>query len=322
MKNMENEYNNSVLFGLLIRWWKQLLVVAIIAAAISALFSSSWVITPKFRSFAVLYPANIIPMGTETPTEQMLQVLESDNIRDSIVSLYHLYEDYEIDPFGSSAKTDLIKEYQGNVTFRKTEYESVVIDVLDSDPIQAHDITKSIIFFFNRKERLLQKEKAMELVKILQEQVSKKKAEMDSAEAVLSGIRKDYGILDYSLQTEYATERYLEVISTPGKQSNAKQIEPLLEALKEKGGEFVALNEHLWRIRGSYNDLKEQMEAAQRDVEKNLTYCNVITNPVIPDKKAYPIRWLIVVVSVVGTLLLTLLFLSILENIRGAGTNN
>lgn len=322
MKNMENEYNNSVLFGLLIRWWKQLLVVAIIAAAISALFSSSWVITPKFRSFAVLYPANIIPMGTETPTEQMLQVLESDNIRDSIVSLYHLYEDYEIDPLGSSAKTDLIKEYQGNVTFRKTEYESVVIDVLDSDPIQAHDITKSIIFFFNRKERLLQKEKAMELVKILQEQVSKKKAEMDSAEAVLSGIRKDYGILDYSLQTEYATERYLEVISTPGKQSNAKQIEPLLEALKEKGGEFVALNEHLWRIRGSYNDLKEQMEAAQRDVEKNLTYCNVITNPVIPDKKAYPIRWLIVVVSVVGTLLLTLLFLSILENIRGAGTNN
>lgn len=319
---MENEYNNSVLFGLLIRWWKQLLVVAIIAAAISALFSSSWVITPKFRSFAVLYPANIIPMGTETPTEQMLQVLESDNIRDSIVSLYHLYEDYEIDPLGSSAKTDLIKEYQGNVTFRKTEYESVVIDVLDSDPIQAHDITKSIIFFFNRKERLLQKEKAMELVKILQEQVSKKKAEMDSAEAVLSGIRKDYGILDYSLQTEYATERYLEVISTPGKQSNAKQIEPLLEALKEKGGEFVALNEHLWRIRGSYNDLKEQMEAAQRDVEKNLTYCNVITNPVIPDKKAYPIRWLIVVVSVVGTLLLTLLFLSILENIRGAGTNN
>lgn len=314
---MESEYNNSVLFELLVRWWKHLLGVAALAMVLSAIFSSSWIITPKYRSFAVLYPANVIPMGVETPTEQMLQVLESDNIRDSIVDLYNLYETYKIDAEGESAKTALIREYQTNVTFRKTEYESVVIEVLDADPVRARDMVNSVIYFFNKKERSLQKEKAMELVEILSEQVGKKKAEMDSAEAVLYSIRKEYGILDYSLQTEYATERYLEVISTPGKQSAAKEIEPLLEALKEKGGDFLSLNEHLWRIRGGYNDLKEQLEAAVRDVEKNLTYCNVITNPVVADKKAYPIRWLIVLVSVAGTLLMTLLFLSILENIRG-----
>lgn len=315
---MESNYNNSILFDLLIRWWKQLLTVAIVALVLSAAFSSSYVITPKYKSFAVLYPANIIPMGVETPTEQMLQVLESDNIRDSIVSLYNLYESYNINPEALASKTALIREYQSNVSFRKTEYESVVVEVLDADPETARDMVNSVIYFFNKKERLLQKEKAMELVQILGEQVSKKKFEMDSAEAVLASIRQDYGILDYSLQTEYATERYLEVISTPGKQSAAKEIEPLLEALKEKGGDFISLNEHLWRIRGSYNDLKEQMEAAVRDVEKNLTYCNIITNPVVADKKAYPIRWLIVLVSVVSTLLMTLLFLSILENVRGA----
>jgi capsule polysaccharide export protein KpsE/RkpR len=315
---MNSEYNNSVLFSLLLRWWKQLLGVALLALVLSALFSSPFVITPKYRSFAVLYPANVIPMGVETPTEQMLQVLESDNIRDSIVKLYNLYETYEIDPEAPASTTTLIREYQSNVTFRKTEYESVIIEVLDADPVKARDMVNSVIYFFNRKERLLQQEKALELVKILEEQVAKKKTEMDSAEAVLTGIRKQYGILDYSLQTEYATERYLEVISTPGKQSAAKEIEPLLNALKEKGGDFVSLNEHLWRIRGSYNDLKEQMEAAVRDVEKDLTYCNVITNPVVADKKAYPIRWLIVLISVAATLLMTLLFLSILENVRGA----
>lgn len=315
---MESEHNNSILFDLLLRWWKQLLAVAFIALILSAIFSSPIIITPRYKSFAVLYPANIIPMGTETPTEQMLQVLESDNIRDSIVSLFSLYESYGIDPKSTSAKSALIREYQNNITFSRTEYMSVIIEVLDADPTQAKDIVNSIIYFFNRKERLLQKEKSMELVTILKEQVSKKKAEMDSAEAVLTGLRKEYGILDYELQTEYATERYLEVISTPGKQSAAKEIEPLLEALKEKGGDFISLNEHLWRIRGSYNNLKEQLEEAVRDVEKNLTYCNIITNPVVADKKAYPIRWLIVLISVAGTLLMTLLFLSILENIRGA----
>ena len=317
---METEYNNSVFFSLLVKWWKQLLIVAVVAGGLSALFSSPLFIAPKYKSFAVLYPANIIPMGTETETEQMLQVLDSDNIRDSVVALYNLYDDYEIDPEKIAAKSQLIKEFQSNITFRKTEYESVVIEVLDDDAVQAHDMVNSIIFFFNRKERLLQKEKAMELVEILSEQVSKKKAEMDSAEAVLAGIRQQYGILDYSLQTEYATERYLEVISTPGRQSSAKEIEPLLEALKEKGGDFVSLNEHLWRIRGGYNDLKEQLEAAQRDVEKDLTYCNVIVNPVVSDKKAYPIRWLIVLISVAGTVLLTLLVISLLENIRGVVT--
>ena len=63
--------------------------------------------------------------------------------------------------------------------------------------------------------------------------------------------------------------------------------------------------------------MKEQLEAAQRDVEKELTYCNVITNPVVADKKAYPIRWLIVLISAISTLLLTLIVISLVENFRG-----
>ena len=317
-----SEYkNNSELLGLLLKWWKQLAIISVIAIVVSAVFSSSFIITPKYQSFAVLYPANIIPMGTETQTEQMMQVLESDVIRDSVVSMYHLYEAYQIDPEGKSARTELINQYQENVVYSKTEFESVVIEVLDEDPVQARNMVHSIITFFNSKERSLQQEKSLELVKILDTQLKKKKAEMDSMDAILTGIRQDYGILDYSLQTEYATERYLEVISTPSKKMNAKEIEPLLNALKEKGGEFMALNEHLWRVRGGYNDLKEQLEAAQRDVEKNLTYCNIITNPVVADKKAYPIRWLIVTVSVLATLLVSILFLGIMENFREIEAN-
>lgn len=317
-----SEYkNNFELLGLLLKWWKQLAIISVIAIVVSAVFSSSFIITPKYQSFAVLYPANIIPMGTETQTEQMMQVLESDVIRDSVVSMYHLYEAYQIDPEGKSARTELINQYQENVVYSKTEFESVVIEVLDEDPVQARDMVHSIITFFNSKERSLQQEKSLELVKILDTQLKKKKAEMDSMDAILTGIRQDYGILDYSLQTEYATERYLEVISTPSKKMNAKEIEPLLNALKEKGGEFMALNEHLWRVRGGYNDLKEQLEAAQRDVEKNLTYCNIITNPVVADKKAYPIRWLIVTVSVLATLLVSILFLGIMENFREIEAN-
>ncbi len=307
---------NSTILGLVVKHWKPLATVALVATVLSAVFSSPLFIDPKYRSYAVLYPANIIPMGTETPTEQMMQVLESDQIRDSLVAFYDLYTVYDINPESKGSKSTLIREYQSLVTTRKTEYESVIIEVLDKDPVRARDMVNSIILNFNRKAKSMQKEKSIELVTILGEQVKLKKHEMDSMESVLTSIRKEYGILDYDLQTEYATERYLDVITTPSNKNSAKEIEPLLNALKEMGGEFKALNEHLWRTRGSYNDLKEQLEQARKDVEKQLTYCNIITQPEIADKKAYPVRWLIVLASVISALLLALIVLALLENAR------
>lgn len=307
---------NSNLWGLLVKRWKSLLWVAIAAAVLSAIFSSPFIIAPKFRSYAVLYPANIIPMGTETPTEQMLQVLESDQIRDSIVDYYDLTTVYDIPDDREGSRSALIRKYKSMVSTRKTEFESVVVEVLDTDPVRARDMVNSIIHYFNRKAKQMQREKSMEVVTILTDEVAKKRHEMDSMEAVLTGIRVEYGLLDYDLQTEYATERYLDVITTPSKRATAKEIEPLLAALKEKGGEFVALNEHLWRVRGKYNDLKEQLERAKHDVDKQLTYCNIITHPEVADRKSYPIRWLIMVSSVLGALLTAVVVLAVLENLR------
>lgn len=313
---MASYLGNSTILGLIIRHWRPLAIVGLVAAVLAALFSSPLFIDPMYRSYAVLYPANIIPMGTETPTEQMMQVLESDQIRDSVVAFYDLYTVYEIKPESKGSKSALIREYQSVVTTRKTEYESVIVEVLDKDAVRARDMVNSIIHHFNRKAKSMQKEKSLELVAILSDQVRLKKHEMDSMEAVLTNIRKEYGILDYDLQTEYATERYLDVITTPSNRNSAKEIEPLLNALKEMGGEFKALNEHLWRTRGSYNDLKEQLEQARKDVEKQLTYCNIITHPEIADKKAYPVRWLIVLASVLSALLTAIILLALFENQR------
>jgi uncharacterized protein involved in exopolysaccharide biosynthesis len=314
-----SNYNNSVkLIGLLGRWRKELAVVAAVAAVLSVFFSSPLIIDPKFRSVAVLYPSNIIPMGTETPTEQMLQLLESDQIRDSIINFYDLHSVYGIPKDSEGSRSRMLRKYNSMVTSRKTEYESVVVEVLDIDAQRASDMVNSIIHFFNRKAKQLQKEKSIELVVILTSSACEKRHEMDSMEAVLTGIRREYGILDYGLQTEYATERYLDVITTPSKKGAAKEIEPLLNALKEKGGEFVALNEHLWRTRGNYNNLKEQLEKARQDVDKQLTYCNIISHPEVADKKAYPIRWLIVLSSVLGALLVAFVTIAVIENLREA----
>ena len=69
------------------------------------------------------------------------------------------------------------------------------------------------------------------------------------------------------------------------------------------------MSEHLFRMRGTYNDLKVSHDVALRDVVKDLTYANVVTHPIVADKKSYPIRWLIVLISGSASFLLAFLVL-------------
>jgi hypothetical protein len=71
----------------------------------------------------------------------------------------------------------------------------------------------------------------------------------------------------------------------------------MLKVLSENGEDFNSLTEHLWRIRGTYNDMKVTYDVAYRDVVKELSYANVVTHPLVADKKSYPVRWLIVLIS-------------------------
>ena len=310
---MSEYFDNTNILKMVQKYSKQLIIVSSAAIVLSTIFSMPWFIKPKYKSTAVLYPANIIAFGSETPDEQMVQVFQSDDIKTQIAGEFNLYETFGIDTTrDKSYKTKLIKEYNENITVDKTELVSVKIEALHPNPVVARDIVNRTIELFNQKERSLQKEKAMELVQIFGEQLNKKRVEMDSMEVLVRDIRVKYGILDYALQTEYATEGSL--ISTPMQKANEQEVKTLLNNLKDKGGEFVALNEHLWRTRGTFNDLKVQYENALRDVEKNLTYCNVVTSPFVADKKSYPVRWLIVVISTLSTLLFSLIVISVIEN--------
>ena len=204
-------------------------------------------------------------------------------------------------------------EFKDNISIGKTEYESVKMEILDIDPGVANEMVKSIISQFNEKERSLQKEKAIELVKIIKAQLDKKKVEMDSMEDAIKNIRVNYGILDYGLQTRYATKEYLHKSGSDDKKEGTHV---LINNIKEKGGEFVSLNEHIYKVRATYDELKVQYENSLRDVEKDLTYSNVVTSPFPADKKSYPVRWLLMLISACATLLFSVIVVSSLESFR------
>lgn len=311
---MDNSFFNSIeLLRLISKWKKHLLIVGIVSLVASIIFSSPFFIKPRFKSFALIYPSNLIAYSTESATEQMLQLAQSYDIRNKIINAFNLYQHYEIDTTRlKSYKSRIYQMYDENINIKKTEYESMEITVFDRDPVIAAAIADSIIHYFNVKARALQVEKSYEVMIIAEEQLRKKKIEMDSMEAILYTYSSQYGLLDFKQQTREVMRSILRGGGSGGGKIYAEG-KQLYENLKEKGNEFNAVTEHLWRVRGGYNDLKLIYDNAYRDVYKKLTYANVVTKPFPSDKKAYPVRWLIVVITVGSSLLLAFMVLLIMD---------
>lgn len=314
---MNKYFDNSDMFAVLLKWKKQLAIIILLSAVLSALFS--FFLKTKYKSEAIVYPANLMPYSAETQTEQLLQLCNSKDVMDSVIEHCHLASHYGIDTANPRYYSAIVDEFRDNVSFSKTEYESVLIEVFDTHPQMACDMVSMIISMVNAKAKRLQQEKAWEMVKNKERQLKNKQHELDSLDAVLTQIRTQYGLLSYDVQVEEVVKRYLKERTEPGYNPNdpaSKEILELIKNLKEKGGEFIALKENIIKERTFYNEIKVEYETALKDARKELTFTNVVTYPKPADTKSYPIRWLIVFISVLSSTMIGIVGVLLFEKYK------
>lgn len=321
-ENSPQKSGFDVLFvlNILMKYKVHLIIIAVISIVLSVVFSSEYFIKPKYKSTAVVYPSNLMPYSTESPTEQMLQLFESDDIRDELIRDFDLFNHYEIDTTQKYPLTLLYGQMKDNIKIDKTKFESVEIEVWDTDPFIASRMVDSLLAKMHKKARIMQREKSFEVVVIIKNQYDLKKSEMDSMEAKLKEIRTQYHILDYGAQIKSFSKVYYEELAK-GRLNGSTKMDQAMNNLAERGGEYVSLNEHLWRVRGTYNDLKIQYENALKDLSKELTYSNVVTKPVPAEKKSYPVRSLIVLMFTSSMLLFSFIILVLFENSKRININ-
>ena len=161
---MNNYFDNTPLIKLIFKWKWHIAIITFVAAVLGAVFSSSVFITPMYKSEAVLYPSNVAAYSDETFTEQMLQIMQSNEIMDSVVEKFDLMKHYKIDKGYKYWKTALIGEYRDNVSISRTPYDAVLIKVRDKDPEIACAMVKEIIRLYDQKVGTMHKIKRLEAV--------------------------------------------------------------------------------------------------------------------------------------------------------------
>lgn len=324
------EFNSLNLLGLIFKHWLKLVIIGVVAAVISA--GASYLIKPKFKSSAIIFPArqnslsksllsenpsmsqDVLQFGEEEEAEQLIQVLNSEEIRTKIVKKYNLMRHYDIDPEGKFPQTLLRNEYDDNIKFSRTEFMSVRIDVLDYDPDTAAMIANDILLLLDTAKNNVVQGRAKEAMKIVAGDLMAKEARIKMLDDSLGTLRSK-GVFDYEKQVERLIEAYGKAV-VGGNQAAATKLQAQLDTLGKYGRTFVTLRDQLIYDVENLSLIKKKYDDAKVDAESFMKSYFLVDRAFPAEKKSYPVRWLIVMVSMISAVLLGMIVLIGIENYK------
>ena len=312
-------YNNRV----------PLVSITLLAAVVAVIVSL--LITPRFRSTVILYPApasgmavaltgpamlrqELTGFGVETDAERLLQVLQSDVIRDRMVEKYDLLEHYGIKADSRYPYTVLEKKFRNNVRSRKTEYMAVEIEVLDTDPVVAASMANDIAGYIDSVMNRMLKERAERTLAIVGEEYRRLKLEIETMQDSLDRIRR-LGVIDYESQSEVLSNAYASAVLS-GDTASMNFFRDRIRTLSAYGGAYVSLRDNLLYQVESLNELKIVYDQALVNAREQVPYKFIVDEARAAEKKSYPVRSMIVIVSTISAFIFALFVLVLIEAFR------
>ncbi len=302
------------------------LVTFIISAGVS------FMIEEKFESTVIMFATtqssigeeffeeskqgNLLAYGETEDAERLLQLLNSNKVRSQIINNHKLDEHYEIDLKESGARTLLQKEYNSNVGADLTRFGSIKIHVLDKDPNVARDIANDLVFLVDSLANALRNDRAKNALKLAEASYNQAIQEIEAAENDLGELHS-FGIYDFEAQVEGLTAEYGRAVAD-NNMRGALILKDDLEQISKLANKYNKLTNFLEPAYEQLATLKKRFDLMKVDSSTQLPSSLVIDFAEAADKKSYPVRWLIVVVSVMSALALALILLLIADSIQAA----
>lgn len=314
---------------------KWLLITITIVAMLAAILISTYLIPKRYKSTVIMFPTasvsisknlveteiatsdtkDLLTFGDDEEAERLLQVLHSDRVRQHIIDKMDLAYHYDIDSINTRyPKTKLKAKFKENVSFRRTEFTSIEIEVLDEDPQMAADIANEIASYVDSVYFNMRLSRAQQAYDIVEREYNDNRVMLEEITDSLNTIRS-YGISDFQTQSDALNAAYAEAL-IKNNMSAANKIKKQLDILNKYGSALIEMsNRQNWQIR-RLSSLKSKYAAAKVNLEEAVTNVFVVDRAIPAEKKATPKRFTITVVTGFSTFALALLLLIILDNIK------
>ena len=313
MKNFE--FSVTSLISLVVKKWRTIVFLNIITLLVSS-YVSLYLIEPKFKSSVVIFPTttssvsqalliehnpyrkDVLEFGEEEGVEQLLQILNSDAIRDSIVKIFKLYEHYGIDKDSDYSTTKVYKTYNDLVSFKKTKFNSIEISVLDKSPLVAADMANEFLKLIDSTLQRIRKNRALQSLNILENRKNLLYKKRNEIQDSLMFYRNN-GIISITPQVERLTEQYAIALSQ-NNITGAKRIKSELNNFAKFAGPHDMLLRKSYVVEEELALIESESEKLSVDAKYSLDNKFTINKAFPADKKTSPVRWLVVFCSVVS----------------------
>ncbi len=328
------DFDSSNIVVFLYKWRKPLFIVIIVALIGSWFFSLPWFITPKYKSTVVMFPAStnsvskallieqrqvgqdIMSFGEDEQAEQMMQILNSNKIRDRVTRQFNLMEHYGIDSTARYKYSLLFNEYERNISFRRTPFMAVQIIVYDTDPQLAADIANTIAALLDSIKNEMQHERAIQGLAVVEMEHETLQQEVNTIVDSLITLGK-LGVNDVEYQSQVLNQQ-VAIAIMEGNTEAQRQLQKRLDILGQYGGIYMSLKNALEYKTEQLTMIQARLKEATVDARESLPQKFIVSDAFKAEKKSYPIRWLVIVVSTLSALFLTIIVIMIIEKIAAA----
>ncbi|MBC7654942.1 MAG: hypothetical protein H7098_10775 [Oligoflexus sp.] len=346
-----------VKIGILYR--KHILLITLIGAIFGIVVS--FLIKPKYEAYTIFYtPANtsisksllaennlenFMSYGDEDQIDQVLEMLNSDNLKDKVISKFNLSQHYDIDTTAKYPKTKTRNQFDSNTEFKRTDNLAIKISVKDEDPVLSAEMANFISLSLDSIRTNMQQGRAKQAYHIIKEQYQKKQVEVDSILNQLSAIRQT-GVYDYEAQSRVLSEAIVNaetsvaaeaarvkvyqnyesklpdttMIKAKGRLAAAKatyqSLKPTVINFGKQSGKYLELEAVYEKEKESLANLQIRLESAEVDFKAAISQQFLIQKAGVPEKSSYPNKALVVFLFTICAFITALLAVCYLEIVR------
>tara|TARA_B100000902_G_C27306225_1_gene915617 strand:+ start:653 stop:1654 length:1002 start_codon:yes stop_codon:yes gene_type:complete len=321
------------LVALVKKYFRLLFFLGLMTVVVSSLISL-FVIEEKFKSSVIIFPTttnsvsqallvehnpyrkDVLEFGEEEHAEQLLQVLNSDEIQDSIINRFNLFTHYGVNKDDVYAKTIMNDLYHKAIKIKKTRFNSIEISVLDKEPELAANIANEYLLLMDFVISRIRQNRAIQALAVLEKRKELLYTQRQETQDSLKEFRT-YGIISTVHQAERLTEQYAIALAA-NNLSGAKRIKTELNTLAQYSGTHDVLLRKSYEIEEELALIEFESDRVAIDTQYTLDNKFIINRAYPSDKKAYPVRWLIVFSSLISVFMISILSLIVLESSRSS----
>lgn len=301
---MEEVFDNKSILAVVRKSWMQLCAATLAGMVVAG--AATYLVRPRFESSAVVYPSNLGTYSEETHTEQMIQLLQSRDIADSVMQKNALTAHWGIADNDKHAIHKKYSYYYDFVTIRKTPYESIEISALDVDPEMSKSIVDDILFYYNQKVKKLHYDKLAELIATNRMQVEYWTDEVAKSRVLVERILQDAGVKNFTKAVDLFTDgefefyddrKYTNFIMEEKKREGRSALTYKTKNVTAEISKATSLGPIFFDYFRIYTEqvgvlakFKIEMEQQEIENQKEISYYSLVTPPYASDKKYSPKR--------------------------------